>query len=348
MLLSDFNYNLPPELIAQQPLPGRDQSRMLVLTRPQGGAATTTIQHTQVGHLPSLLRGDELIVYNDTRVFPARLWAQKPSGGRVELLVLRFRGADEAEAMTRASKPLRPGTTLTLLRTGSTVDVTDVPRNGRALLRFHGGGARQVVHEEGVTPLPPYIQRNPGLDRPEDKERYQTLWASNEGSVAAPTAGLHFSPELLSAIKQRGIGMVPVTLHVGPGTFEPIRTDNVDNHDMETEHYDVPESTAEAVNQALEQGRPVLAIGTTTTRCLESAGAGGRLLAGPGATNLFIKPGYRFRVVSRLFTNFHLPDSTLLVLVSAFAGRERVLDAYNEAVQQRYRFYSYGDCMLIL
>jgi len=338
--LSDFHYDLPEELIAQQPLARRDASRMMVLHR-----ATQSIEHHSVAELPEMLTGAETLVVNDSRVIPARMWARKPSGGSVELLVVRL-FSDRFEAMTRASKPLRSGQSLRLERTGRTVVIEAIPEPGRAVLSCTAPPL-SLIREEGSIPLPPYIHRDRGWDEEGDRERYQTVYARPEGSVAAPTAGLHFTPELLDRVKARGCRIAPLTLHVGPGTFQPVRTDNVEEHRMEEERFSVTEGTAAEVNRAREERRPVLAVGTTSVRCLESAGASGRLLPGEGATSLFIRPGHEFRIVDRMLTNFHLPGSTLILLVAALAGREFILRAYNEAVRERYRFYSYGDCMLI-
>lgn len=342
MFLSDFHYDLPPELIAQAPAERRDGSRMMLLDRHSGA-----VRHHQFVDLPDLLKGNELLIYNDTRVFPARIWAHKASGGRVELLVLRFLDDTRVEAMTRTSKPLRAGLSLTTVRTAVPLLVAEVPRNGRAILQFPAPGARHWVHQEGVTPLPPYIHRSEAEDRPLDQERYQTVFAREEGSVAAPTAGLHFTQEVLDRLAAKGIQRVPVTLHVGPGTFEPVRCNDVTHHRMEGEYFEVPEATAEAVRKAKAEGRPVITVGTTTTRCVETASASGSLMAGPGYSEIFIYPGYQFRTIDGLLTNFHLPESTLMMLVSALAGRDSILAAYRNAVENRYRFYSYGDCMLI-
>lgn len=341
MRLSDFHYDLPEELIAQQPLPCRDASRMMVVRRD-----LAVIEHRSIADLPDLLEGNETVVVNDSRVIPARMWARKESGGAVELLVVRLH-ADRFEAMTRCSKPLRTGQTLTLERTGKTVIVAAIPEPGRALLAC-SGAPLPLIQEEGSIPLPPYIRRDRGWDEQFDRERYQTVYARLEGSVAAPTAGLHFTPELMQKVTSRGCRFAPLTLHVGPGTFQPVRTENVEEHRMEEERFTVAESTATEVNRARSEGRPVLAIGTTSVRCLESAGASGRLLAGEGATSLFIRPGHEFRMVDRMLTNFHLPGSTLILLVAALAGKDLILRAYAEAVRERYRFYSYGDCMLIV
>ncbi len=314
---------------------------MMVLSRAAG-----TIEHRSVRELPELLAGNETLVVNDSRVIPARMWARKESGGAVELLVVRLL-PERFEAMTRSSKPVRPGQVLRLERTGSPLRVEAIPEPGRAILSC-GGAPLPLIQEEGSIPLPPYIRRDRGWDEQADRERYQTVYARIEGSVAAPTAGLHFTPELMERVRARGCRFAPLTLHVGPGTFQPVRTENVDEHRMEEERFCVSETSAAEVNEAKAQGRPVLAVGTTSVRCLESAGVSGLLMPGDGATSLFIRPGYSFRIVDRMLTNFHLPGSTLILLVAALAGRDFILEAYREAVRERYRFYSYGDCMLIL
>jgi len=341
--LSDFHYDLPPELIAQQPAERRDQSRLLVLDRQSGD-----VRHHTFADLPEIVSGDEVFVFNDTRVIPARLWARKPGGGRVEILALSFPTATSILAMTRSSKPLRPSLVLVSEGTGTRLLVASVPAPGRALIELPAGiQPIALLRNEGSTPLPPYIHRGVGADRPEDRERYQTVFARHDGSVAAPTAGLHFTPEILERLQRKGCSLLFVTLHVGPGTFLPVRVDKVEDHRMEHERYEIPEQTAAAIREAKAQRRPILAVGTTTVRTIESAFRDGTLHAGPGETDLFIHPGFRFRTVDRLLTNFHLPGSTLIMLASALAGREKLLEAYRQAVNQRYRFYSYGDCMII-
>ena len=350
MLVSDFDFDLPPELIAQRPAERRDASRLLVLPR-----AASTPEHRSFAELPVLLPERALLVVNDARVIPARLFARRASGGRHEVLLVE---PDATPGVWRAlvRGQLRDDTELTL----------DPPRGRPApaapaptllfLGRDDGGTARMRLPEGGLErlaawgelPLPPYIARPEGLSDA-DAERYQTVYACAPGSVAAPTAGLHFTPELLAAAAARGIERAAVTLHVGLGTFAPIRVDDTAEHVMHVERYDVPAATAAAIARARVESRPIVAIGTTVARTLEAAhdDASGAPRPGPGATQLFITPGYRFRAVDWLVTNFHLPRSTLLMLVSAFAGRERVLAAYRAAVAQRYRFFSYGDAMLL-
>jgi S-adenosylmethionine:tRNA ribosyltransferase-isomerase len=342
MRVDDFDYPLPPELIAQHPAARRDASRLLRLSRVDGA-----VSHHGIAELPALLPRGALLVVNDSRVIPARLWARRPTGGRVEVLLLeREPGAGEIwVALLRASKGPRAGERLAVeARAGANrpppaLEVLEAPQAGRARVRAHGETGALLAH--GVVPLPPYIRR---AEEPGDRERYQTVYARHDGSVAAPTAGLHFTAELLAELERDGIERTSVTLHVGPGTFLPVRADSVEEHRMESERYRVPEETATAIARAKGDGRPVVAVGTTSVRTLEASG--GR--AGEGRTELFIRPGHAFAVVDGLLTNFHLPRSTLLMLVSAFAGRERALEAYRQAVAERYRFYSYGDAMLIL
>lgn len=342
MNTSDFTYDLPEELIAQEPAATRDGSRMLVLDD------DGHIQHRIFRDFSDLLRGDELLVFNDSRVIPARMWARKPSGGRVELLVLRILPDGTALSMTRSSKPLTIGLELTLDQTGEALQVIAIPEPGRAQLRCPGPGAfLELLHREGAPPLPPYIRRAPHWKDETDRSRYQTVYAANDGSVAAPTAGLHFTDEILARLRSRGVPSARITLHVGPGTFQPVRCQRVEDHVMQTEHFVVSQEAADLINRGIQEGRRILAVGTTTVRCLETAGASGKILPGESSSNIFIYPGYKFRIVHGLLTNFHLPGSTLIMLVSALAGRERVLAAYESAVAQRYRFYSYGDCMLI-
>jgi S-adenosylmethionine:tRNA ribosyltransferase-isomerase len=343
MRIEDFDYELPPERIARHPLPERDRARLLVLDRAGG------IAHRTVRDLPDLLGAGDLLVLNETRVIPARLVGRKPTGGRVELLLVEAEGPDGPEqrwrALYTASKPLRPGASASV---GGLVATLEEPLGdgiGRFLLRAKGGvGA--AIRAAGEVPLPPYLGRSA---EPADRERYQTVYARVEGAVAAPTAGLHFTPDLLARMEARGVEIAPLTLHVGPGTFLPVRAEHVEDHRMHEEAYDVPERTARAWRRARAEARRVVAVGTTSARALEAAAAAdGEVRPGAGRTDLFIFPGHAFRAVDALLTNFHLPRSTLLLLVAAFAGRKRILDAYEEAVRSGYRFYSYGDAMLLL
>ena len=329
MRRSDFSYRLPKHLIARTPLPGRTDSRLLEL---KGDA----VSHRSFGDIVDLLRPDDLLVVNDTRVIKARLGAVKDSGGRAEILVERIEDAGTALCQVRVSKALQDGRSL--LVDGE--EVTVLERRGEFYLLRFPGDVLEFLGVHGTTPLPPYIAR-PAND--EDEARYQTVYGKRPGAVAAPTAGLHFDTGLLRAIEDKGVGIAAVTLHVGAGTFQPIRTEDISRHRMHEERYEVSEATADAVNAC--SGR-VVAVGTTVVRTLESAVDGdGQVRAGAAETTLFIAPGYPFQVVDALITNFHLPESTLLMLVSAFAGHARVMRAYDEAVRERYRLFSYGDAM---
>ncbi|MYE12264.1 MAG: tRNA preQ1(34) S-adenosylmethionine ribosyltransferase-isomerase QueA [Gammaproteobacteria bacterium] len=329
MRRSDFRYALPKRLIAQAPLAERAASRLLVLD--DRGAT-----HRQFTDLVDLLRPGDLLVLNDTRVVKARLFGTKDTGGKAEILVERMESDCEALCQVRVSKPLKPGRTVSV--GGAAVLV--VARCGAFYRLRFPGDLGDFLEAHGDVPLPPYVERPAG---PEDAARYQTVYADRPGAVAAPTAGLHFDDALLQAIGERGVRIVRVTLHVGAGTFQPVRTEDVSRHRMHEERFDVPVETACALNA--RRGR-VVAVGTTVVRTLESAlDADGRVRSGPGTTALFIVPGYRFRAVDALVTNFHLPESTLIMLVAAFAGYDRVMDAYREAVAREYRFFSYGDAM---
>jgi S-adenosylmethionine:tRNA ribosyltransferase-isomerase len=353
MKTSDFDYHLPESSIAQTPLEPRDSSRLLVLHRKTG-----ILEHRIFNEIGEYLNPGDLLVLNQTRVIPARLYARKPTGGKVELLLLRKRNDLTWECLV-GGKGLRVGNILGVESDDSSrrIQWHDNPKSGDFGLRAEiieilNGSERLVKFSEpvepyfpkvGHVPLPPYIH-----ERLDDPERYQTVYAREPGSVAAPTAGLHFTPDVLARLTRRGVAVHYLTLHVGPGTFRPLRTTRIDEHRMEAEPIEIPEPTARAVQEAKRDHRRVVAVGTTTTRALEwAAGEDGRLRAGAGEADLFIQPGHRFHVVDALVTNFHLPRSTLLVLVAAFAGRELVLDAYRHAVAARYRFYSYGDAMLI-
>ncbi len=329
MRRSDFSYDLPKRLIARTPLPERTDSRLLEL-KGEG------IAHRRFAQFVDLLRPDDVLVVNDTRVIKARLRAVKDSGGRAEILIERIECADTALCQVRVSKALHPGRSLIV--NGEIVTVME--RRGEFYLLRFPCDTLEFLDAHGRTPLPPYIAR-PAND--EDEARYQTVYGRHPGAVAAPTAGLHFDAPLLRAIEDRGVGVAAVTLHVGAGTFQPIRTEDVSRHRMHEERYEVPEATAQAVNGC--RGR-VVAVGTTVVRTLESAAEeDGQVRAGAGETSLFIAPGYAFRVVDALVTNFHLPESTLLMLVSAFAGHARIMRAYAEAVREDYRLFSYGDAM---
>ena len=394
MDVRDFDFDLPPELIAQEPARERTAARLLHLNRDNGA-----VTHSTVADLPRFLRAGDLLVVNNTRVFPARLFGRRvPSGGRVECLLIRrlliaprpapaedvtVRPAPHSE-LDRADVGPQSGFGLTeagpqselltsdsecwealmhpgqKLKPGARV-MFDGPRTlrgevlerrffGRRIVRLwtdDGSDVSTAIDTIGHVPLPPYIKRDAGAA---DRARYQTMFARARGSVAAPTAGLHFTPALLDALSQHGVDVVELTLHVGYGTFQPVRVDRVENHQIEAEHYEISDAAARSINRALDAGRRVIAVGTTSTRTLEAVGAtsDGRIAPGTGAIDLFIYPGFVFRIIGGLLTNFHLPRSSLLMLVSAFAGREQVLAAYRAAIADGYRFYSYGDAMLII
>ncbi len=340
MRLADFDYTLPPERIAQRPVSPRDSSRLLVLER-----ATGRIAHRAFNQIGEYLRPGDVLVVNDTRVIPARLRGRRVgTGGAIELLLLRP-GADGVwEALVRHGRRLKEGALVDIGRGAATVEIGERLPDGRRMVRLQGGEMLDVLHRVGETPLPPYIRTSSG--DPAIKAAYQTVYARVEGAVAAPTAGLHFTPELLDRIRAQGVDVVTLTLHIGLGTFQPVTVENVHDHKMEVEHYTITPEAADAITT--RRGR-LVAVGTTTVRALETAvGADGRVRASSGWTDLYIIPGFTFCAVQSLVTNFHLPRTTLLMLVSAFAGREVILAAYEEAVRERYRFYSFGDAMLIL
>jgi S-adenosylmethionine:tRNA ribosyltransferase-isomerase len=341
--ISEFDYELPPELIAQQPRAERDASRLLVLDRPSGRLA-----HHAFSDLPALLAPGDLLVVNRSRVIPARLLGRRARGGEGEILLVRDRGEGRWEAMVRPGRHLRPGQRLTIDEDLSVVVESEaIAEDGRRRVRLLSKrrDVEGALARCGHVPLPPYIRR---ADEPSDRERYQTVYARERGSVAAPTAGLHFTPSLLARLAERGVDRAELVLHVGPGTFQPVKVPRVEDHRVASEAYWLPPETAAALARARARGGRVVAVGTTSVRALESAaGADGTVAAGEGETGLVVRPGHRFRAVDVLLTNFHLPRSSLLLLVAAFAGREAVLRAYAEAVRERYRFYSYGDAMLI-
>jgi S-adenosylmethionine:tRNA ribosyltransferase-isomerase len=338
MRRDEFTYHLPEDLIAQYPSGNRGESRLLYMNRHSG-----EIEDRQFSELADLLSPDDLLVFNDTRVIPARLYGWKETGGKIEIMVERILGVSRMLAQMRFSKPPRPGSQITL---DNDLKLNIVSREGGMfVLELQGDRLiSEVLAEVGHMPLPPYIQRN---DAPIDYERYQTVYARQPGAVAAPTAGLHFSKEVLQQLEQCGIAMVYVTLHVGAGTFQPVRTENIEDHKMHSEYLEVSAEVCEKVNSAKNRGGRVIAVGTTSVRSLETAVQSGTLQPYAGETNIFITPGYEFKVVNNLITNFHLPESTLLMLVCAFAGRDNVLKAYQHAIEQKYRFYSYGDAMFI-
>jgi len=342
MRISDLDYDLPDALIAQQPLAKRDASRLLLLD-----VASDGVEDRLFTELPDLLP-PSLFVFNDTRVFPARLLGHKDTGGRVELLLLRRNpeAPDHWLAMGRSSKGLRPGMELSLCDGQLTARVVRALDHGQLEVKLEArGDVDALIEQVGEVPLPPYIRR---AAEDADKARYQTVYARKPGAVAAPTAGLHFTENTLSALTRAGHQTAYVTLHVGPGTFRPVQVDALDDHEMHEEAYEVPEDTVAAIGRAREEGRPVVAVGTTVVRTLESSiDADGNPVAGLDSTRLFIRPPHQFHVVDHLVTNFHLPRSTLLALVMAFAGVELTRRAYREASERQYRFYSYGDAMLI-
>jgi len=334
--LADFDYDLPPELIAQVPLPERTASRLLI-------ADGARLEDRRFADLPSLLQAGDLLVFNDTRVLHARLHGVKDSGGRVEVLIERPVGRHEALAQIRASHAPWPGSRLLL---EGALAAAVVAREGAFfLLRFPGPeDLVDLLERHGKLPLPPYIQRQA---EDADEARYQTVYAREHGSVAAPTAGLHFDESLMDALRARGVDFAWLTLHVGAGTFQPVRVDDLARHRMHRERYVIPVDTARALAAARARGGRIVAVGTTTLRALEAAAQEGEILAGPGETELFILPGFRFRTADALITNFHLPKSTLLMLVSAFGGLDNLRRAYAHAVAERYRFFSYGDAMFL-
>ncbi|HCE03099.1 MAG TPA: tRNA preQ1(34) S-adenosylmethionine ribosyltransferase-isomerase QueA [Acidobacteria bacterium] len=348
MRVSDFDFDLPPELIAQTPTDDRESARLLLVDRESHG-----FEDRRVTDLPDLLGPRDLLVINDTRVFPARLLGHRvPTGGAVECLLLTRLDGERWDALMHPGQKLRVGARVRFEREGRQLhgEVLEHRVFGRRTIRLWvdgDGTVDELVDELGHIPLPPYIRRS---DRPVDRDRYQTVYAAVRGSVAAPTAGLHLTDAMLQRCAERGIEVARLTLHVGYGTFKPVRVDRVEDHTVDAESYDVPPETADAVNRALDTGRRVVSVGTTTTRALETAAraGGGRLRAGRGVSDLYLYPGVPVQVVGALFTNFHLPRSSLLMLVSALGGRERVLDAYAAAVRRGYRFYSYGDAMLLL
>ena len=343
MQRSEFHYDLPQDLIAQHPLPQRSASRLLTLDG-RSGALT----HRQFRDLPGLLAPGDLLVFNDTRVLPARLWGRKASGGRLEILLERLTGERTALAHIRASKSPRPGTRIDICDEAESSPVgealTVTGREGGLFRIEADADIGSLLAHHGHMPLPPYIERG---DAAEDRERYQTVFAARDGAVAAPTAGLHFDGGLLGELERRGVRRCAITLHVGAGTFQPVRADDIRDHAMHAEYLEVAEAACAAVRATRERGGRVVAVGTTAVRSLETAATEGGIAPYLGDTRLFIYPGYRFRCVDAMITNFHLPESTLLMLVSAFAGREAVLAAYREAVREGYRFFSYGDAMLL-
>lgn len=341
--LEDYQYNLPKELIAQVPAQKRDESRMLVLNRVAG-----SIAHETVTALENCLAAGDVVVLNDTRVVPARLSGRKESGGRVELLVLNpATDQDPYRCLIKSSKPIKKDAILTF-GNGLRARICQQVVEGQTWVEFlDDRPLLEILERWGSVPLPPYIKRNGSPVQVDDACSYQTVYAAKPGAVAAPTAGLHFTGDLLARLKEKGVSIVTLTLHVGFGTFQPVRVADIRQHKLEEEFFEIPSETATAVNHAKEKGKRVMAVGTTTVRALEFSASDGRLIAGSGWCDLLIYPGYRFQIIDRLLTNFHLPGSSLILLVSAWAGRDLLLRAYDEAVRMRYRFYSYGNAMFI-
>lgn len=339
MKTSDFSYNLPPELIAQTPLEQRDSSRLMTLNKETG-----EIEHHHFYELPDYLRPGDCLVMNNSRVLPARLIGKRETGGACEVLLLIDRGNKTWECLVRPGKKLRPGAKVIFGDGKLTAEITEVLEDGNRLVRFdYEGIFLEILEELGKMPLPPYIK-----EELQNQERYQTVYSKVSGSAAAPTAGLHFTPELLKQIEERGVKLAYVTLHVGLGTFRPVKVDDVETHDMHSEYCIISPETAEAINETKRNGGRVICVGTTSCRTIESwANEDGTVRADGGWTKIFIYPGYKFKVLDALVTNFHLPESTLIMLVSALAGKENVLHAYEAAVQERYRFFSFGDAMFI-
>ncbi|MDE2485360.1 MAG: tRNA preQ1(34) S-adenosylmethionine ribosyltransferase-isomerase QueA [candidate division NC10 bacterium] len=348
---ADFDYTLPPELIAQAPAHERDRSRLLVLDRSTGALHDRVFRN-----LPEYLVRGDLLVINETKVTPARLFGRSERRQPIEALLLLEVEANYWEALIKPSRQVRIGDRLALADDTITAEVIEKRGEGRHLLKLaHDGRLVDLLWRFGQMPVPPYIKRQGRGYRVEgvdpillDRERYQTVYAKHEGAIAAPTAGLHFTSELIETLIRQGVTVTPITLYVGPGTFRPVRVEQVAQHWMESERYIIPEQTALAVKTAKRERRRVIAVGTTTVRALEHAAVDGDVRSGAGVTDLFIYPGYRYKCIDAMITNFHLPRSTLLMLVSAFAGRETMLAAYREAIALRYRFYSYGDAMLIV
>lgn len=341
MKTSDFYYDLPQELIAQDPLEDRSSSRLMHLSLKDG-----SIEHRHFTDVLDYLEEGDCLVINDTKVIPARLYGHKEeTGALIEILLLKRRENDIWECLVKPGKKARPGAKITFgngILKGEIIDVVD---EGNRLIQFHYEGIfEEILDQLGEMPLPPYITH-----KLKDKNRYQTVYAKNEGSAAAPTAGLHFTKELLEKVKEKGVNIVHVTLHVGLGTFRPVKVDDVESHHMHSEFYMVEEDQAKLINDTKKAGKRVVAVGTTSCRTLESAtGEDGILKAGSGWTEIFIYPGYHFKMIDALITNFHLPESTLVMLVSALAGKENIMHAYEVAVQEKYRFFSFGDAMIII
>jgi S-adenosylmethionine:tRNA ribosyltransferase-isomerase len=343
MLITDFDFPLPDELIAQEPLANRETSRMLIVNR----AANSFADH-HFYNFPNFLKKGDVLVLNNTKVFPARLFGASETGARIELFLVRETGNRVWETLARPARRLKTGKKI-IFGEKLSAEVLEKSDEGRVFVRFEADGDfDEILEETGKTPLPPYIKRG-AEDFDKDRERYQTVFARERGAIAAPTAGLHFTPQILEEVKSAGVEIAEITLHVGYGTFEPVRVEDLAEHKVLPENYEVSAPTAEILNQAKAENRRVVAVGTTTTRTLETAVARhGKFTAEKNLADLTITPGYRFRAIDALLTNFHLPQSSLLVLVSTFGGHELIMESYKHAVAERYRFYSYGDCMLII
>ncbi len=340
MKKSDFYFDLPEELIAQVPIKNRTESRLLVLDKESG-----EVEHRSFKDITDYLEEGDTLILNDTKVIPARLYGRKEkTGGAVEVLLLKNTEGDRWEVLVKPGKKARPGGRIEFGDGQLKCEVEDIIEDGKRVVRFEYDGIfNEILDELGEMPLPPYI-----TEKLKDKDRYQTVYAKNEGSAAAPTAGLHFTKEMLEKIEKSGVNIGYVTLHVGLGTFRPVKEEDIDDHIMHTEYYEISPEVAELVNDTKKRGKSVVAVGTTSVRTLEScADENGNAAAKHANTDIFIYPGYKFKIVDKIITNFHLPESTLIMLVSAMAGRENVLKAYEEAVKERYRFFSFGDCMII-
>lgn len=346
MLLSEFDYELPEELIAQKPSEKRENSKMMVLKR-----NTRQILHKNFYDIVDLLDKDCVLILNDTKVMPARLYGYKDTGAKIEVFLLKEREDNKWEVLIKPSKRVRTGTELKISDELSAQVIMPLPEDGKWIVKMNfEGDFFKIIHKVGNIPLPPYIERKMANEdlKKLDFERYQTVYAREEGSVAAPTAGLHFTKEILQKLSDKGVEIGYVTLNVGIGTFRPVKCDNILDHHMDSETFEIPEKTAELINRAKSEGKKIVAVGTTTVRTLETAyKLYGKIQACKAASELFIYPPYEFKVVDNLITNFHLPKSTLLMLVSALASKEFIFEAYEEAIKNKYRFYSYGDCMLI-
>lgn len=338
MKLENFNYDLPTNLIAQEPAEPRDSCRLMLVDKETG-----EWEHQSFRDILNEIRGGDVLVFNNTKVIPARLYGQrKGTGGKVEMLLLSPKGNDNWEVLVKPGKKALPGTEIVFNEHMSCQIVDKTDFGGRIAHFKYNGEFDSILDQIGEMPIPPYIHK-----KLEDKNKYQTIYAKYKGSAAAPTAGLHFTEELLEEIKNRGAEVYFVTLHVGLGTFRPVAKENIEEHEMHKEWYDVPQITADAVNRAKTEGRRIIAVGTTSVRTLESAGQTGTLVAGGGWTQLYIYPGYEWNIVDAIVTNFHLPESTLIMMMAAFAGTNHILSAYKEAVNQKYRFFSFGDAMFL-